>query len=329
MSNERTRACPADYGYTPRALAHPASLVADTLYVAGGLYGNAQALAALRAMAGADLGPVTVVFNGDFHWLDASPQTFAAVDAAVAAETALRGNVETELAREVATAGCACGYPEWVPESVVADSDALMARLREVAVGLPGITARLRTLPMHLVARVGGERVAVVHGDACSLAGWGFGHGSLARASSAAAIARWAAAAGLRVFASSHTGLAAACTLDLPGGEVLVANNGAAGLPSFRGMVAGLLTRVATTPAPNCLEPVYGVRMGALHVDALPVTYDHAGFVEAFEATWPTGSPARRLYAARIADGPDHTPARAVRGRVRVRSRPRPFAPSG
>jgi hypothetical protein len=43
----RGRSCPLAYQYRPEALAQPARLSADTLYVVGGLYGN---LAALRAI---------------------------------------------------------------------------------------------------------------------------------------------------------------------------------------------------------------------------------------------------------------------------------------
>jgi hypothetical protein len=41
----RGRSCPLAYRYQPEALAQPAQLEADTLYVVGGLYGNPAALA--------------------------------------------------------------------------------------------------------------------------------------------------------------------------------------------------------------------------------------------------------------------------------------------
>ena len=42
----RGRSCPLAYRYQPEALAQPAQLEADTLYLVGGLYGNPYALAA-------------------------------------------------------------------------------------------------------------------------------------------------------------------------------------------------------------------------------------------------------------------------------------------
>jgi len=323
-----SRACPADYGYSPRVLARPAELEAEALHVAGGLYGNPQALDAVLALRALERIPVTTLFNGDFHWLDADGDVFAAVEAGVSHHPRLRGNVETELARQPSPVGCGCGYPDSVADEVVAASEQVMARLRGVADAQGGAGARLRDLPVHVVAQVAGERVAVLHGDPCSLAGWGLGLDALDAPGAAANIARWVGAAGVRVFASSHTGLAVARTFDLPGGEVLVANNGAAGLPAFRGALFGTLTRISSRPAPPELEVLYGVQLGGLHVDAVPVRYDRAGFAELFRSLWPPGSAARRLYEPRILNGPAHTPARAVGGRVRLWEPPRPFVPT-
>ena len=44
------RACPLDYRYGASALASPATLSTDTLWIAGGLYGNAAALERLEEM---------------------------------------------------------------------------------------------------------------------------------------------------------------------------------------------------------------------------------------------------------------------------------------
>jgi hypothetical protein len=44
--------------------------------------------------------------------------------------------------------------------------------VRAFAAGFPGHLAELAELPRHLTAAVGGHRVAIVHGDPESLAGW-------------------------------------------------------------------------------------------------------------------------------------------------------------
>ena len=56
----------------------------------------------------------------------------------------------------------------------MARSNRILERLRGTAGAFRALTAQLSALPMHRVADVGGERVGIVHGDADSLAGWGF-----------------------------------------------------------------------------------------------------------------------------------------------------------
>jgi len=175
------RVCPLHYHYGPAALSGPADFEADTLYVAGGLYGNAYALEGLLGAVHAEAVRPALVFNGDFHWFDATPCDFAAVDRFVMDHTALRGNVETEIAGDDDTAGCGCAYPAEVGDAEVARSNRIIERLRNVARAAPRSRARLAALPMHLVAEVGGIRVGIVHGDADSLAGWSYSTQSLAQ----------------------------------------------------------------------------------------------------------------------------------------------------
>jgi hypothetical protein len=149
------RTCPTAYGYRAADLADAPELVAETLYVIGGLYGNLQALDAIEAMAARESGPVALVFNGDFHWFDIDPAAFARVETVVGDHRALRGNVETELANGPGEAGCGCAYPEWIDDDVVTRSNAIMERLAVTADALDGVRARLAGLPMFLRARVG------------------------------------------------------------------------------------------------------------------------------------------------------------------------------
>ncbi len=170
--------CPADYRYPPSVFDRPAELAADVLYVAGGLYGNLSALDEIERLAAHER--ATVVFNGDFHWFDAEPGWFAEVARRVARHHAIRGNVETEIARAADIgAGCGCAYPASVDEDVVRRSNEILVDLRRTADALPGSAQRLAALPMHLVAQVGGLRVGIVHGDATGLAGWSFAHDAL------------------------------------------------------------------------------------------------------------------------------------------------------
>ena len=275
----------------------------------GGLYGNLAALEAIEALAAKESTPPTIVFNGDYHWFDAEPTWFAAIERGVAPHRALRGNVESEVARASDIgAGCGCAYPDSVSGDVVTRSNQILAELQAAA---PlAARERLGRLPMHLVARVGSVRVGIVHGDAAALAGWRFAQDELDNPKRRAWLADIYAAAKVDVFASTHTCLAALRDFALPGGRLTVINNGASGMPNFSGTRFGVITRIATSPSPH--RPLYGLERDGLHIDALAVDYDGKEFLNRFVARWPQGSPAHASYYARIVDGPDYFLARAA-----------------
>jgi hypothetical protein len=292
------RTCPISYRTAPGAFAGAPALRTDTLWIAGGLYGNRYALAALLEAFAAEPGDKALVFNGDFHWFDAEPGEFELIDEAVSGFHAIRGNVETEIAAPATGAGCGCGYPDWVGDATVDHSNAIIERLRAAARASGRDLARLAALPMTLAAEVGGERVGVVHGDAESLAGWQFSQEVLATAEGVADAERALLRAGVRVFASSHTCLPVLKAF--PGGRAVI-NNGAAGMPNFRGERYGIATRISTRPA---RDPLYGTRCGAVHVEAMALRYDAAAWERRFLELWPAGSDAHLSYYERIVSGP-------------------------
>ncbi len=306
------RHCPLSYRHPPSSLATAPAIVAETLYVIGGLYGNRQALDWIEARSARESGPVTLVFNGDFHWFDVDRAIFDAINRTVLDPRyiALRGNVETEIAGEDDGAGCGCGYPDFVSDAEVERSNRIIERLRETARSLPGERARLGALPARLAAEVAGVRIGIVHGDAESLAGWGFSQEALRDPGRREMAAAWFGASDARVFASSHSCLPVMQAFDTPRGRCLLANNGAAGMPNFSGTRHGLITRISRAPAPDVL---YGTTIEGIHVDALAVPYDHAGFERDFLEVWPVGSPAHASYYRRIVDGPSYRPDDAVR----------------
>ena len=300
------RHCPIAYRYGAGSLAAPATLHVDTLWVAGGLYGNPETLARLLELYDAEPGDKALVFNGDFHWFDVAREEFRRVNDAVLAHRATRGNVETELALPAAGAGCGCAYPEWVGDAEVERSNRIIERLRSTAAQEPAALRALAALPQHLVAEVGGERVAIVHGDADSLAGWGFSQECLATADGLGAARAACAIAGVRVFASSHTCLPVLQAID----EAAIVNNGAAGMPNFSGTRFGLATRISVRPRAGTL---YAMRAAGLEVEAHPISYDHAAWCARFLASWPAGSDAHMSYFSRIANGPRYPLASALR----------------
>ena len=299
--NTPGRVCPLRYRYGPLAIARAPERAAETLYVIGGLYGNAQALAAVEAMAGAEPDPVTLCFNGDFNWFNVDDVGFRAINETVLRHDAILGNVEAELGAASADAGCGCAYPDSVDSGVVERSNQIHARLKRTAVRHPDLLAHLAELPMVARYRVGSARVGVVHGDAESLAGWRFDPAMLDDPREQAWRAQAFAAAVVDMFASTHTCLPAMRRYDCDDAK-LVANNGAAGMPNARGTHFGILTRIGTKPSPHA--SLYGYAMLDVYVDALAIRYDHAAWQRSFLDNWPEGSPAWLSYFERIAEGP-------------------------
>jgi hypothetical protein len=297
------RTCPVSYRYSPRVFDRAPELEAETLYVVGGLYGNVEALEAIGRLAARESRPPALVFNGDFHWFDVNRDDFTRITEGVLAHRALRGNVETELAHDETDAGCGCAYPADVSEADVARSNEILLRLRETARAYPHLRERLGELPMHLVARVGDARIGIVHGDAASLAGWGFAHDRLDLPSHARWIENAFREARVDIFASTHTCLPALRRFDWGEAEGVVANNGAAGMPNVAGSRYGLVTRIALTPHAGD-EAIAGLRVGGVRVEALRVDYDHGRWLRRFLASWPEGTPAHASYYRRIVEGP-------------------------
>lgn len=304
------RSCPLHYRYRPEdfAVDAPARLQGlEVLYVVGGLYGNELALERVLELFDAERGRKRLVFNGDFHWFDADPAVFARVQRGVLAHDALRGNVETELAAADwdSEAGCGCAYPDWVGDGVVERSNRILERLRRAAT--TDQQATLSALPMWLRADVGPMRLGLVHGDATSLAGWGFAQEHLREDAHRRRVHEWLDRAEVDAFACTHTCLPV--FQGLPGSRRgaprWVFNNGAAGMPNFAGDRAGLLTRVALSPFRGP-ERRFGIvaRAGGVHVDGIAVRFDPGVWLDRFCQAWPPGSDAHVSYVERIAQGP-------------------------
>jgi hypothetical protein len=309
------RACPVSYRYSPEIFDRSPQIRVHTAYVVGGLYGIREALDTILAMAqGEHGGDVLLIFNGDFNWLDVRGDDFAHLNETVLRHVAARGNVEAELATEESDAGCGCAYPDYVDEAVVTRSNAIMARLRATAMAYPELRRRLQDLPMTLCIEVGSERIAILHGDPESLAGWNFAVEAMPPEgkTSVPRIHDYFRRAGARVFACTHTGLPYAQRFAVDGHAHLVINNGSAGMPNFAAMRFGVITRVsADQRIPEA--SLYGCQLDGLRVDALPVHYDHEAWLRRFLRDWPVGSPAHLSYYERLINGPGFPLRRAVR----------------
>lgn len=317
------RSCPLHYRYRPEAFASPASEGLDgldVLYVVGGLYGNRLALDRVLELFDREKGRKRLVFNGDFHWFDAGAASFDHVQRGVLAHTALRGNVETEIAAAEGAdgdAGCGCAYPDWVGDGVVERSNRILGRLRRAANETQ--RAQLAALPMWLRADVGDVRLGIVHGDAQSLAGWGFAQEHLRDEAHRRTARDWFERARVDAFACTHTCLPVFQGLreSRRAAPRWVLNNGAAGMPNFAGDGAGLLTRIALRPFRGTARR-YGLCIGSTpssraHAEAIAIEIDGDAWRRAFLRQWPEGSDANVSYFDRITRGPTYQPNDAIR----------------
>ena len=134
-SSRPGRTCPAGYGYASAAGVAEPVLESECVYVVGGLYGNPFALDRVLPMAAEEPGGATVVFNGDFNWFNVEPAAFSRIDERVLEQHAIRGNVETEFARDGEISDCGCGYPNDVSDAEVARSNAIIGLLSRTAPG--------------------------------------------------------------------------------------------------------------------------------------------------------------------------------------------------
>ena len=329
--------CPLSYRLGARALRAAQTVQCQTLYAVGGLYGNMHALSAIRERAAQELTPPTLIFNGDFNFFNCEPSWWHDLNRDIMRSPrhiATAGNVEVESSAIAPSGlGCGCGYPAYVSTGVVERSDRIVAALRDAAAAAaaPELLGWLRALPLALVAEVGGRRVGIVHGDVESLAGWGLGveeamsppdeplRAALGCGDPASqqylpptpreTALGWMEEAEVVGLVCTHTCLPhGQAYRDSRGGAAewgrAVFNNGSAGMPNFEGQRFGLITRVSADLHAVPPDSLYGVAAGGLRFDALPVHYDHDGWMAQFEAVWPAGSDAHASYHARLVRGP-------------------------
>ena len=314
------RACPIDYKLDQAVWAsEPApEHCFDALLVVGGLYGNPFAGETVRAMAQAERealgegGRVGVVYNGDMHWFDRTPEEFERIEDLSEGGIPLVGNVEAEVRRDSDIGvGCGCAYPDCTDDASVSRSNRIHKMMRDAVRTRPDLIARLEGRAGHMVARVGSCKVGITHGDETLLGGWDCSLEQLEQITRQAELSSFMAANGIDIFATTHTCAAVAAKLNAG----VFINNGAAGLPTFQGQQFGILTRIAPTP---CDDAVYRTQHKDLYVEAVPVRYDHNAYVEWFDSLWARRSPAEISYRKRILNGPACTIKDALLGGFKV-----------
>lgn len=314
MESSPGRVCPVRYRYGAQALAGAPVRGASTLYVVGGLYGNGPALDAIERLVRTDDAghqPPVLCFNGDFNWFNVADREFTQINQRVLAHDAILGNVEAEFDAPADDAGCGCAYPDSVDSGVVDRSNQIHRQLKATAHRHEALRHRIAQLPMFARYQVGGCRVGVVHGDAESLAGWRFDVAALADPAAQAWLLSSFEQADVDLFASTHTCLPALRHFALAAGQAgCVVNNGAAGMPNFRGDTAGLCTRISTVPSPHPV--LHEAQVAGAYVALLPVHFDVERWRHEFLLQWPPGSAAWLSYFQRITHGPAFAAAQVL-----------------
>lgn len=292
------RACPVDYRIDPQAFAGEADARCSVLYVVGGLYGNPFAFDALDDLVASEADDALVVLNGDMHWFDKTAENFAEIERRARGYRPLVGNVEAELRRqEDVGVGCGCAYPDCTPDDAVSRSNRIHKMLSIAVDAHPELKGPLMGRPATMVVDVAGFRVGITHGDEKLIGGWDCSRESLQDVMRQDEVDRFMRRCSLDVFTTTHT--CAPVALGLSRG--LVVNNGAAGLPNFAGQRFGLVVRIAAKPRKDAL---FEAQVGDLHVQAIPLRYDHDAFLGWFDALWDETSPASISYRDRIVNGP-------------------------
>lgn len=301
--SEAGRACPLRYRYGAQALASVAPVPSGSLLVVGGLYGNRFALQAVLELFKAEQQQdpsARLCFNGDFNWFNTHPEAFAHINDVVLKHDCVLGNVEAELPEPLDAPDCGCAYPDGVDQAVVDRSNQIHTRLKQTAQAHPELLAQIVARPFFARYQVGQAAVAVVHGDADSLAGWGFDPTELAKPNTQEWLKSCFQKAQVDVFASSHTCSAVLSVQP----EGVVSNNGAAGMPSAPGgSLAGLVTRISSKPFSQTAAVWQSARVKGVWVEQIRLEFDQAAWREEFLSQWPPGSPAYESYFQRITQG--------------------------
>jgi hypothetical protein len=133
----------------------------------------------------------------------------------------------------------------------------------------------------------------------------------------AADLLGWFRRADVSVLACTHTGLPYAQDVRDGARHRLVVNNGSAGLGNFADTTYGVITRLSSDLQPPA-DSLYGITLGTLRCDAVPLRFDLDRWKARFLAQWPPGSPAHDHYLARITRGTQLRLPQAARGGVQV-----------
>lgn len=303
MKSEEGRICPLDYSIDKESFKKFRIIENSTIYIVGGLYGNLEALKEITNMAEEEYykynSKVFIVFNGDMHWFDKKAEDFQSIEEMSDGCEKLLGNVEMELFRENDIGvGCGCAYPVYVDNDIVERSNIIHKELKKVMNRLPKYKNILSHRKKNMTVQIFGQNIAITHGDEKKLGGWECSRENLNRIDRQEELNKWFKDNDIDILATTHTCSPAA--LKLVNGIVI--NNGASGMPNFKGKIYGLITRISLYKYDAA---IYREKMKNLYVEAVAIKYDSNKFLKWFDDVWNIGSEASLSYRDRIVKGTD------------------------
>ncbi|MBG9980552.1 hypothetical protein [Facklamia lactis] len=273
----------------------------NSLIVIGGLYGNKFALD--NILESTDTNDI-LVFNGDFHWFDYRPEDFNYIQKNVNNNYAIWGNVEKELVRKNDVGlGCGCAYPNSINDIVVDRSNEIHQQLKRNKI----INTKINNLPSTLTFNINEFKIGITHGDEKYIAGWDCSLEKLKQIERQKEIIKWMKFYDIDILATTHT--CGTAFLYSDDHQKIISNNGAAGMPNFKGTNFGLSTRISISNRNK--HAVYSQSITKnnqkIYVELVPIQYSQNKYIKWFDSIWPKGTSAEKSYRNRIIKGPNIT----------------------
>lgn len=290
ISSKEGRNCPLSYRYKIEEF-EVSPIIASTIYVIGGLYGNVPSLEKILEMKIQEEkilnSKVDLIFNGDFNWFNIDDVSFQKINQTVFQYKAIKGNVEEELYNSIKknrnliepNVGCGCSYPEYVGDKTVQRSNEIIKILKETSRKPQNInlTQSFGNLSKYLLIQLqkgdttnpeNYSRIGILHGDTESLSGWKFSvevmeplDFQLRKSFEVPSDMITSQEYILKQFQKLKVDALAVTHTCLPFSQdfydsvnlkrYVIVNNGSSGMPNFANTSFGLLSRISLFPLPT------------------------------------------------------------------------------
>lgn len=267
----------------------------DVIYIIGGLYGNIEALKAIKKLSLVESKKPLLIFNGDIHWFDVLEKDFLEIEKIIEKDIKLLGNVEYELFSNNSNLGCGCNYPTTVSDDVVERSNIIHSIMKKNIKNY-NILENIKKREKTIVINYKNKKIAITHGDEKNLAGWDCSRENLTNYDRRKELSNWFEKNNIDILATTHTCLPIVSKFN----KSILINNGSSGMANIKNETYGLITRIASN---SHSDSVFSVKIDDIFVELVKINFDLASFLEWFDNIWDSSSPASMSYRNRIING--------------------------